>query len=101
MALSRREITMRYRHKKQAYVQSKKDVPCADCGIKYPHYVMDFDHVRGEKEFPLCEAANKAPSMARINAEIAKCDVVCSNCHRERTFQRKHSGFLKQKTPTR
>lgn len=21
-----------------------KEVPCGDCNIKYPYYVMDFDH---------------------------------------------------------
>ena len=42
--------------------QSLKDKPCADCGIKYPYYVMDFDHVRGDKKtavsaiFPLSSA---------------------------------------------
>jgi len=26
--------------------------------------------------------------MSLIDAEIAKCDIVCSNCHRERTHKR-------------
>lgn len=58
---------------------------------------MDFDHVRGEKKFNLAVAANKNISIARIQDEIAKCDVVCANCHRERTFKRALS--LTSKTP--
>ncbi len=65
-----------------------KSRPCADCGIQYPFYVMDFDHREGvTKEFAL----NSVTRLTReaILREIAKCDVVCSNCHRERTHQRR------------
>lgn len=65
-----------------------KDAPCADCKIQYPPYVMDFDHVRGTKLFNISVAfANRYP-IDKTLAEIAKCDVVCSNCHRIRTHQR-------------
>lgn len=67
-------------------MRGAKDKPCEDCGIKYPPYVMDFDHVRGEKVRKVSGLTNG--STAVILAEIAKCDVVCANCHRERTFQR-------------
>lgn len=63
-----------------------KDVPCADCGQKYPHYVMDFDHVSGEKCFTMGHA--RCLSIERLLEEVEKCEVVCSNCHRERTFRR-------------
>lgn len=49
---------------------------------------MDFDHVNG-KEFNLSVAAKTGISMARVMREIGKCDVVCSNCHRMRTHNRK------------
>lgn len=72
-------------------LRQAKGVPCADCGCRYPHYVMDFDHRPGEKKcFPLALAAGQTRlSWEKISAEIAKCDVVCANCHRERTHQRK------------
>jgi len=51
---------------------------------------MDFDHVRGKKLFELSVTAIlNARSMEAIEAEAAKCDIVCSNCHRIRTFTRK------------
>lgn len=70
-----------------AHVVAAKDKPCLDCGNRYPHYVMDFDHVRGEKIGDVSALMRNA-SIAKIDAEIAKCDLVCSNCHRERTWER-------------
>jgi hypothetical protein len=74
-------------------IRQAKNVPCADCGIRYPHYIMDFDHRPGEKKcFNLSIAAGHPRlSQAKIEAEIAKCDVLCSNCHRERTYQRRRA----------
>lgn len=67
----------------------KESTPCADCGFKYPHYIMDFDHLPGsEKLFDIATVA-LCPSAEALEEEIKKCDVVCSNCHRHRTFMRK------------
>lgn len=67
-------------------IRDAKDQPCADCRIQYPYYVMQFDHVRGEKKFNLGGGWNN--SVESIKEEIEKCDVVCANCHAERTYQR-------------
>jgi hypothetical protein len=72
-------------------VQKAKSVPCSDCDVSYPFYVMDFDHVRGIKLFNIAFYLNK--SLKMINEEIAKCDVVCANCHREREHRRKLLGL--------
>ncbi|WZB39598.1 HNH endonuclease [Streptomyces phage Cursive] len=67
----------------------KEATPCMDCGIQYPSYVMDFDHRPGvEKKFQIGTHMSKVPSMEALKEEIAKCDIVCSNCHRHRTFMR-------------
>ncbi|TSC76687.1 MAG: hypothetical protein G01um101429_1156 [Parcubacteria group bacterium Gr01-1014_29] len=70
-----------------------KDVPCADCGKKYHWYVMDFDHVRGKKFFPLSQSSVGGRSIETIKREIAKCDIVCTNCHRMRTYNRNGGKF--------
>lgn len=70
-----------------------KSKPCVDCKKSYPYYVMDFDHVRGTKEFGLAIAANACFKVERILREIEKCDVVCSNCHRERSARRDPNIF--------
>lgn len=68
-----------------------KEVPCADCGVAYPYYVMDFDHLRN-KSFLLSRAKRKGRKV--LQEEIAKCEVVCANCHRERTHQRNLLGLV-------
>ncbi len=72
-----------------------KDVPCADCGKRYSRYVMDFDHVRGDKHFTIGRS-QEHPDLEAVAEEIAKCDVVCANCHREREFQRRQDGNEKE-----
>jgi hypothetical protein len=73
--------------KHRELIRQAKSGPCTDCGIQYPFYVMDFDHRDGAtKEFALNAVARM--TRANILKEIAKCDVVCANCHRERTYQR-------------
>lgn len=68
-------------------VHEAKYKPCADCGKSYPYYVMDLDHRDGdEKSFELSQATTSG--RLKVLEEIAKCDPVCSNCHRERTHRR-------------
>lgn len=61
---------------------------CMDCQVEYPPYVMDFDHRPGEtKSFNVSQVqANFTEE--ELWLEIAKCDIVCSNCHRVRTWSR-------------
>jgi lysyl-tRNA synthetase class I len=66
----------------------KEKSPCMDCKEYYPYYVMDFDHVRGKKHKNVMELIPTL-SKKKIDEEIAKCEVVCSNCHRIRTHIRK------------
>lgn len=74
------------RSKKQALVQLAKDKPCLDCGGRFHPAAMEFDHCRGEKLFILSKVGGY--SIEQILAEIKKCDAVCANCHRVRTWDR-------------
>jgi len=68
----------------------KEGMPCADCGRVYPPYVMEWDHLPGtEKTLSIANVRRAAFGKKRILAEIAKCELVCANCHRERTFGRR------------
>lgn len=64
----------------------KESTPCADCGRTYPAVCMDFDHVSGTKKLKVSGLLNHSWDV--ILAEIAKCEIVCSNCHRIRTHTR-------------
>jgi len=66
----------------------KESTPCNDCGKQYSYYVMQFDHVVGDKKFNLSAAVGRQRKQD-IYDEIEKCEIVCSNCHAERTHQRK------------
>lgn len=70
-----------------AIIAEAKQVPCADCGRAFPSAVMDFDHVRGDKIAAVSQMLSVG--VARLRAEIAKCEVVCANCHRMRTRRRR------------
>jgi hypothetical protein len=64
---------------------------CADCGYADPRYagVLEFDHVDAtNKEADICSLVSNRASWERIEAEIAKCDVLCANHHRIRTIDR-------------
>lgn len=75
------------------HIQEVKDTtPCTDCGIQYPSYVMDFDHVRGTKIGNISSGLATFSSFENLLEEIAKCEIVCANCHRHRTFMRKTKG---------
>jgi len=71
-------------------IRACKDVPCADCGERYPFYVMDFDHIEGDKEREIGSMYNFL-NPEKVIEEILKCEVVCANCHRIRTY-----GYLEE-----
>ncbi len=97
--LSNSESFVRRRKAIRQLIVSTKNRPCMDCNKEYPYYVMDFDHVRGTKKINLGAAASKMWALATIQAEIDKCDVVCANCHRERTFKGSVTGSTSGSDP--
>lgn len=71
------------------FVNSLKNQPCMDCGIQYPSYVMDFDHRNPkEKISTISRIIRDMWSKKRILLEIEKCDLICANCHRIRTYKK-------------
>lgn len=68
--------------------QYKESVPCYDCGIFYPHYIMDFDHTLDNKSGNV-SALMRRGSRKQVWEEINKCELVCANCHRARTYNRR------------
>lgn len=65
----------------------KMEAGCADCGFDEHPAALEFDHVRGRKLFALSVGCGRNREVQL--AEIAKCEVVCSNCHHIRTYRRK------------
>ncbi len=67
----------------------KRDRSCVDCGFsgkQFP-YVLDFDHRKDSgKKFNIGSWSHSVLSIKAIMEEIEKCELVCANCHRIRTF---------------
>ena len=66
----------------------KESFGCIDCGEKYPYYMLDLDHISDNKKFSVSAYRSHTSDIDIIKEEIAKCEVVCSNCHRMRTYER-------------
>ena len=58
-----------------------RERPCVDCGEHDP-LVLEFDHL-GNKKFTIAKGLGNRSWQAVLD-EIAKCDVLCANCHRLR-----------------
>ena len=105
--VKRREYNRRYYHEssgkarisarnkankraKVEYVRSLKAAgSCVDCGGSFPPVAMQYDHTGTDKIKSVSQLAIEGASIERIDAEIAKCDLVCANCHAVRTAGRR------------
>lgn len=77
----------RARRDRQYFQQIKVERGCTDCGYNANPVALDFDHLPGSvKKYRVCTMAGMRREL--IDAEIAKCEVVCANCHRIRTNDR-------------
>ena len=74
-----------------ALLDQLRDVPCFDCGGTFPPCAMEFDHrdpnTKVEDVTRLISKGRR-----RMLEEAAKCDIVCTNCHRNRTYVRRRGG---------
>lgn len=76
------------------WMKDHKDrTPCVDCSARagypvfYRFWVLEYDHLPGTKCRNLGTEGRKLTE-AELMYEVAKCDVVCANCHKERTHFR-------------
>ena len=83
------QTNVRQKERRAMVAAIKLAAGCADCGYKAHPDVLQFDHVpeRGTKLFQISTGMGR--SWTSILAEIAKCDVVCANCHILRTAVRR------------
>jgi hypothetical protein len=65
----------------------KESNPCTDCGGYFHFAAMDFDHTSDDKVDSVSRLTGHG-SWRIVLAEMKKCDLVCSNCHRVRTYNR-------------
>lgn len=84
-----RELAIAYRAPKVEIINAARASGCVDCGIvdlEHPE-IFDFDHVLpGKVKF--VSTYLTSGTVEELLAEIARCEVVCANCHRIRTRSR-------------
>ena len=77
--------TLRVRASRLRLNRLKHLKPCVDCGGAFPYFLLDLDHLEGK-----VRALSRARGWGweRTLTEFAKCELVCVNCHRARSFWR-------------
>jgi len=63
------------------YNQLKENLECAQCGENHPATLQFHHRDPQKKDFNLSEAVRQGYGTERIKREIAKCSVLCANCH--------------------
>jgi hypothetical protein len=65
----------------------KMETGCIECGYKKHPVALDFDHIDPTKKEFTIGVSYASVSLKRLYKEIDKCQVLCANCHRIKTFQ--------------
>lgn len=83
---------VRNRELARAFLHAHKlEHPCVGCGVTDPR-VLAFDHRdKTEKSFDISDGMSRGFPIARLAAEIEKCDVRCANCHMIRTREQEET----------
>ena len=76
----------------KAEIDDLKRKPCEDCGKSFNTWQMQFDHRGDVPKLGTIAHMIARCSRQRIMDEIAKCDLVCANCHADRTHNRRLTG---------
>lgn len=85
-----RDSDKQRRNTTKDWVNELKKRPCVDCCGIFEPFVMDFDHRDpATKKYVVSFMVSKRMPREAILEEIAKCDLVCSNCHRIRTHRKR------------
>jgi hypothetical protein len=84
-------LVRRKRHNRELIQKLKVERGCADCGYNKHPAALDFDHLPENSKLDRVSAMTMA-SLEKLLAELVKCEVVCANCHRVRTYERAQSA---------
>lgn len=66
---------------------SLKDGPCSDCAGRFHPAAMHWHHLPGAvKTHNVSQMVSRRMKKTTVLAEIAKCELLCANCHAVRTW---------------
>ncbi|MBV0902281.1 homing endonuclease associated repeat-containing protein [Haloarcula salina] len=82
-----RTLDRRTRHRGWVYEQKRNSGGCRRCDETDPA-CLDFHHRDDEeKEMTISQMITYGYSKAKISEEMAKCDILCANCHRKEHYE--------------
>lgn len=88
-APNKKLVTRAFQQKRRDLINKiKVDKGCAKCGYNAHAAALDFNHTHGDKKFNVSQDPKVA--LEKLLAEIAKCEVLCANCHRVHTYENRH-----------
>jgi hypothetical protein len=64
------------------YAEYKAMLKCQQCGENHPATLVFHHRDASQKEISVAQAIHDGWNVEHILEEIAKCDVLCTNCHR-------------------
>ena len=76
----------------------KSSQPCTDCGGWFHPAAMTFDHLPGTSKRSEISTLLYSGYRQVLLDEIAKCQLVCANCHAARTFVREAQRQMQRQT---
>ena len=86
----RKHIYGRKKKIKKWFEDYKKSLKCIRCGENHSA-TLDFHHKDTKtKEFGINSRVHSGYSIDLIKKELAKCEVLCANCHRKLHYQNRN-----------
>lgn len=79
-------VKRRQREKREAVDAYKLERGCENCGYREDARALDLDHRDRVSKVGNVARLVSSASRDRLLAELSKCRVLCSNCHRIKTF---------------
>ena len=70
----------------------KKTLKCRECGFTHPA-ALAFHHREGEKKLGEVSTIAWEGARRKLEAEIAKCDVLCHNCHAIHHYDKRNKNM--------
>lgn len=68
------------------WTEYKSSLRCRDCPENHPA-CLQFHHSNDDKEYNVSSLVGSMCSRTKILKEIAKCEVLCANCHFKRHYK--------------
>lgn len=94
--LKKRAEYLRRRREQMDVLHRIRDLPCANCLESFPTCAMEFDHRDGTTKVGSLSRMAGYVKIVTLLEEIAKCDIVCTNCHRDRSYTRREAALYER-----